>query len=369
MEFLHRIAAPILGVAGFFIAVPFSAVAANEDHSGHNMQDHSGHDMTTMDHSDHSAHDTGSGAHVHHQHASGGWMFEYKLMRMTMDGLLDGTDSVSTAEAVNMMGPYAYMMAPTKMSMNMHMVMAMYGMNENLSLMLMANYLNKDMDMQARDGTQSNMKSSGIGDSQIGIMYAVNKQLTASLNLGIPTGSIDEKSDMVMSATATMFDVQQPYSMQLGSGTYDLIPSITYQQNDGHWNWGGQATLTLRTGENDNDYTLGNRREMTAWLKRRLNMSTILSGRLAWSSWGNVDGVDPGIQQTMMMGMMTMNTSPTAAPDLQGGKRTDLLLGVSHMFDSGHMLGLEAGVPVSQNLDGPQMKTDRIISVAYQYMM
>jgi hypothetical protein len=33
------------------------------------------------------------------------------------------------------------------------------------------------------------------------------------------------------------------------------------------------------------------------------------------------------------------------------------------------MLGLELGVPVQQNLDGPQMETERLISVAYQYMM
>lgn len=362
MTLLRRIATPVLGAAGIFFAVPFAAMAASDEHSEHQMD-------PKMDHSDHASHDTGSGSHIHHQHKAGGWMFEYKFMRMTMDGLLDGTDSVSTAEAVAMMGDYQYMMAPTEMTMDMHMVMAMYGINDKLSLMMMANYLSKDMDMEARDGTESSMDSSGVGDTQIGVMYAVNKALTASVSVSIPTGSIDEETDMRMTAMMTMQDVTQPYAMQLGSGTYDLIPSVTYQQDAGHWNWGGQATLTMRNGENDNDYTLGDRREVTAWVKRKFNGSAVVSGRLAWSDWDEIDGADPSIDQTMMVGMMTMKTAPTADPDLQGGTRTDLLLGVSNMFAGGHMLGLEIGVPVTQDLDGPQMEMDKMVSFAYQYMM
>jgi hypothetical protein len=358
--FSRATATPVLGIAGFLLLSTFGAPANAAEHNHEHMEH-----QQAASHDSHAAHDTGTAQHIHHQHGAGSWMFEYRFMRMSMDGLLDGSDSVSTAEVVAMAGAYAYMMAPTKMTMDMHMLMAMYGISDKLSLMLMANYLAKDMDMQARDGTESSMDSSGVGDTVLGIMYRVSPQWMASLGLSVPTGSIDEKTDMVMSATMTMQDVQQPYAMQLGSGTYDLIPSVTYQQDSGHWNWGGQASLTLRNGENDNDYTLGNRRELTAWLKRKLNASTTLSGRLAWSRWGNIDGADPGIVQTMM----GMKTSPTADPDLQGGTRTDLLLGVSSMFGNGHMLGLELGVPVQQNLDGPQMETERLISVAYQYMM
>ncbi len=354
MTFFYRIAVPVLAAVGVLFAVPFAAVAANQEHSGHKMAEHSGHG------DEHSGHDTGFGDHIHHQHGADSWMFEYKFMRMTMEGLLDGTDSVSTSEAVAMAGAYGFMMAPTKMTMDMHMVMGMYGLTDKLSLMLMGNYLAKDMDMQARDGTLSSMDTSGIGDTQIGVMVALSKQWVTSVNVSIPTGSIDKKTDMVMSAMMTLQDVQQPYAMQLGSGTYDLIPSVTYQTRNGHWSWGGQGAYTYRMDENDNDYSLGNRFDVTAWVKRQINGNVMLSGRMNWNKWGNVDGADPALNLMM---------SPTNDPDAQGGSRLDVLLGINGMFAGGHMLGLELGVPVSQNLDGPQLETDMLVTFAYQYIL
>lgn len=49
----------------------------------------------------------------------------------------------------------------------------------------------------------------------------------------------------------------------------------------------------------------------------------------------------------------------TKNPNLQGGTRIDLLAGVSFQppFLSGQNLLLEAGAPVYQSLDGPQLKT------------
>lgn len=311
---------------------------------------------------DHSGHDTGSGAHIHHQHKVGGWMFEYKFMRMSMDGLLDGTSSVDPASVTGtMMMPGAYMMAPTEMTMDMHMLMAMYGLNDKISLMGMVNHVSNDMDMVSRFAVESTISSSGVGDTQLGVMYSVNKALMLSVNLSIPTGGIDEKDDMVMGGMmGTISDAQLPYPMQLGSGTYDLIPSITYQINRGQWDWGGQGTYTYRTGENDNDYTLGNRLEVTGWAKRRVNGNAVLTGRLNWSKWGNVDGADPGLNPMM---------TPTADTDAQGGSRLDALIGINGMFTGGHMLGLEVGVPVKQDLDGPQMETDLLVTFAYQYVM
>lgn len=379
MSLFCRIATPVLGAAGIVFAVPFAAVAAEMDHSGHNM-DHK---------TDHSGHDTGTGSHIHHQHKAGGWMFEYKYMRMSMDGLLDGTDSVDTLDISgatmgmpatnNMMTPY--MMSPTSMDMDMHMVMAMYGISDKFTIMGMTHYLSNDMDMvmhmympagmggaYAGDMTGS-MDTSGMGDTRIDGMFKVNENLIASVGLSIPTGGIDEKVTMTMAGTnilsgmpmsVTNGPMQAPYAMQLGSGTYDLIPSITYQVTDGNWNWGGQGTYTYRLGENDNDYTLGNRIEVTGWAKRKVNNNVVLAGRLNWSKWGNVDGADPDLNPMM---------APTADADAQGGSRLDALVGINGMFAGGHMLGLEVGVPVQQDLDGPQMEMDRLVTFAYQYMM
>ncbi len=385
MRLFCRMAMPVMGVAGALFAVPFSAVAADDEHAGHDM---SGHDMSAMDHS---KHDSTAGQHIHHGHGKGGFMFEYKFMRMTMDGLLDGTDSVSTQDISgaamgmpptnNMNTPY--MMSPTSMDMDMHMVMAMYGFTDNFTLMGMVNYLSNDMDMVMHmvmangmpmtnpDGSPmdmfGSMDTSGVGDTRIDGMFKLDNSWTASVGLSIPTGSIDEKVTMTMTnpvtgVSFTNADMQAPYAMQLGSGTYDLIPSITYQKGSGVWTWGGQASYTYHIGENDNDYALGDIVEVTGYGKYSVNKNLTLSGRLAYKNWDKIDGADSNIPAMMVM------MAPTNDTDATGGKRADLLVGVSGHFAKYHMVSLEVGAPILQDLNGPQMETDRIISIGYQYM-
>jgi hypothetical protein len=312
-----------------------------------------------MDHSQHAQHDTGSATHIHHEHKAGQWMFEYRYMNMEMEGLLDGTESVDPKDLVAMMGG-DYMMAPTEMSMDMHMLMAMYGMTSKLSLMVMANQITKNMTMINMQGMEMEMETSGQGDTLLGFMYKTDNKWTTSLSFSIPTGSIEEHVMMMGSET------KAPYPMQLGSGTTDVIPAVTYSDDYHGMNWGVQAEYTYRTSENDHGYTLGNRSEVSAWIKWPMNKDVMLTTRMEAARWGNITGQDTEIMFRNMMSGRIM--TPTADPNAQGGRRADFYLGLNGMFGP-HMIGAEVGVPVSQTLDGPQMETKSIISVAYQYMM
>src|SRR5208337_3571119 len=85
----------------------------------------------------------------YHTHPAGMWMFTYKYMYMNMGGLRAGTNNVDT-HSVGFMDstkPYNYMMIPTYMDMNMHMLMAMYGVTDNLTVMGMASYEANNMQM------------------------------------------------------------------------------------------------------------------------------------------------------------------------------------------------------------------------------
>jgi len=339
-----------------------AASAAEMNHEGHNG--HSGHQHASA---------AQAGQHVHHSHGKGAWMVEYRFMRMEMDGLLDGTDSVSTEEISGATMPMgggnmqktagkSYLMAPTEMTMDMHMVMLMYGLTDKVAIMGMLNYLKNDMDMIMHmtmemngntSNVASNMQTSGVGDTQIGAMYQVEYGLVGSVMLSVPTGSIDEKVTMMGNK------VQGGYPMQLGSGTYDLIPSITYNKKINGWTYGGQLEYTYHIGENDNDYTLGDRLELSAWAKYALDSSLNIAGRLDIIDWDKIDGKDPKIA-TMM--------SPTNDPDAQGGTRMDLTLDVSKRFGA-HTAGLAYGVPIRQDLNGPQMEVKSMITLSYQYMM
>jgi hypothetical protein len=141
--------------------------------------DHSEHDMTT-----HSAH-TGAAAHIHHSHGDGDWMVEYRFMRMSMGDLLDGTDTVNTKDISGVipgMPPMKdpskqYRLAPIDMTMDMHMLMLMYGLTESTSLMAMASYRDNEMDivMHTPMGDRfATTKTDGLGDALVGIMTKIN---------------------------------------------------------------------------------------------------------------------------------------------------------------------------------------------------
>ncbi len=333
---------------------------------GH-AEDHSHHHHAAQN--QHHNHNHGLGLHSDapigvmgdHVHAQGEWMFSYRYMRMQMDGMLDGTDSVSTSDLLNMTGDYQYMMVPTEMSMDMHMFGLMYALNDKLTFMAMLPYISNDMDMERRMGTPItfSMESSGIGDASIGAIYLLQSndkhQLHANLRLSLPTGSIDEEDDTPMGD-----DMHLPYPMQLGSGTFDITPGITYLGLHQHLSWGAQAAATLRLGENANDYTLGNRLHVHSWIAYNKIPEASIVARLKLEQWGNIDGTDSELTISPMM-------NPNADPDLRGGSRVDLGLGINSSINNNHHIGLELLFPILQDLDGPQMEVTLTTVLGYKF--
>ncbi|WP_126452665.1 transporter [Sulfuriflexus mobilis] len=291
-----------------------------------------------------------------HTHKTGEVMFSYRYMQMTMDGNRDGSNRLSTAEVLA-----DYMVAPLEMDMDMHMFGAMYAPNDNLTLMAMLPYVKNSMKHITRMGREFTTKAEGIGDIKLSGLYQVHNhggnKVHLNLGLSVPTGSIDERDDTPAAANAKL-----PYPMQLGSGTYDLMPGITYLGQNAELSWGAQALATIRLGENDNDYTLGDKLEVSGWLQRKWSDSFSTSVRLDAQRWGDIDGADPDLNPMMVA---------TADPDLRAGSRVDVLLGVNYYVRSGglkgHRIALEVGKPVYQKLDGPQLETDLTLMAGWQY--
>ena len=292
------------------------------------------------------------GDHVHHK---GSWMFSYTYMTMHMDDMRDGTDDLSNSEVLQ-----DFMVTPTSMDMQMHMFGAMYAVTDEFTLMAMAPWISKEMDHVTRMGVRFSTSSDGIGDVKLSGIYKIynrdDHQLLLNFGVSAPTGDIDEKGN-----TPAMQNAQLPYPMQLGSGTWDLLPGATYTGTERAWSWGSQILGTLRPGDNDNNYTLGDRLELSGWGAYRFAPAWSTSLRLKWQTWGDVDGNDPKLNPRMV---------PTADPDLQGGTRADLLAGVNFYAPSGvfsgNRLAIEGGIPVYENLDGPQMSTDWMLTANWQ---
>lgn len=313
------------------------------------------------------------GVMADHLHRTGEWMVGYRFMRSYQDELRDGTKHVSKQRAYSRVssGGYGYHNAPTRMAMNMHMLEAMYGWSDRVTLMLMANYMDMNMDAELHPHGPAapvpyRMDSSGWGDVELAALFDAGRtahgRWVGKLGLSLPTGSITEHDGMPHGAGGSMVPMRIEYGMQLGSGTYDLRPAMTYAEQYEYWSWGTQASAVLRLGENDQDYRLGHRGEITAWLARAWAPAVSSSLRLVGARWGNINGRDDAIEVAM---------SPAADPDAQGGQRIDVGLGANLRVPSGALEGQRLAVevlrPVYQDLDGPQLASDWTLNAGWQF--
>ncbi len=303
-------------------------------------------------HDHHVAPDAPIGIMGHHLHPQGEWMVSYSYMQMDMEGNRDGTDRV----AVPLDG---YMVSPLSMDMSMHMLGVMYGATDKITLMAMLPVTSISMDhevtMGMMAGTLFTTESSGIGDLKLSALFQIAQHWVSSAGINIPTGSIDEKDVIPMSNGNA---VQLPYPMQLGSGSYELTVGTTYIKMLGKNSWGNKADVIVRVNDNDRDYRLGNSFELSSWYSFAVNDKNTLSVRLKYLDWDNISGVDVDLNPMAV---------PTADAKLRAGSRADVLLGYNYQLTQAALIGVEAGVPVYQNLDGPQLETDLTLQLGMQY--
>jgi hypothetical protein len=299
-----------------------------------------------------------------HSHETGELMLSYRFMRMAMNGNRGGFDDVSISRVLR-----DYMVAPERMTMEMHMFGAMYGVNDDLTLMAMLPYTRKWMDHVNRMGVEFTTASDGIGDVKLQALYELidldyellpDRYMKQNLHLhfgfSVPTGDIDKKGD-----TALGPDRQLPYPMQLGSGTPDFRPGITYTTNFESITWGIQYMGTFRLGRNHRGYQLGDLHEVTSWGAYQWTDWLNTSFRLAYQNLGNIDGADSDLNIMLV---------PTADPDKRGMERLDALGSVDVIVPipgiPENRIGVEFGRPIYQYVQGPQLETDWILTAGWQ---
>ncbi|MDP3209638.1 MAG: transporter, partial [Rhodoglobus sp.] len=285
---------------------------------------------------------------------SGKWMVGYEYLYERMNGNLDGSSNISESRILE-----SFFASPTDMSMQMHMGTLTYVPSERLSLMAMVPYVVKSMDHVTVDGERFNERTTGFGDVELRAHYTLYERpgsmhhLYFNGGVALPTGSINERLN----------GMRLEYPMQLGAGTVSVMPGLSYLGQSGDWGWGVDALPTLRFDENRYDYRLGNQYRVNAWAMRRLTESLNLSARADARRVDNISGADDALDR---------EDEPTKDPNLQAGRRLDLLLGLNFQpsgsgATENQRFYLEAGVPAYQSLDGPQLKTEFLGRVNWQW--
>ena len=292
-----------------------------------------------MDHKDHAAH-AEHGSHagalapagVMYAHMIGkaeDFMVSYQSMWSNQSGpVLSGSKSATDAAIVsNGCGSIPCSMAPQDMSTHMHMLDSMYAPTDSVNLMLTLQFMDMDMTMTALEGSISggggahdhgghtSETTAGVGDTWISALFRLldrpEHEVHLGLALSIPTGAVDKK----------MSDGQfMEYGMQLGSGTWDVQPSVTYNGLRERWFWGAQVSATIRTQSvNNSGYSLGNVFQATGWTGFRF--AEWLSGtvRGVYTTQGTINGQFNG---------PSMQMSPADFPQNYGGRFWDVGLGL-----------------------------------------
>ena len=233
-----------------------------------------------------------------HVHRAGEMMFSYRSIEMAMDGLQDG-NAISIEDALD-----GYLMVPIKMRMRTHMFGAMYAPHDRITLMAMMSHRTNFVQMKGAhlhspggDGPvghhhiigDPSATIAGFGDIKLAALIplrnASNADLRLNASVSIPTGSIISRRGAYNSSSGV---TGLHYPMQVGSGSFELRPGLTFAATHGAWSYGAQARGTIRLNKNKRDYRLAPTIGSTLWGARRFNDSLSISLRGAFENWGNV---------------------------------------------------------------------------------
>lgn len=314
---------------------------------------------------------TPAGVMISHVHKKNEWMFSYRYMNMNMSGIQKGTQKMSNSDVfVN------YLMSSDKMRMDMHMLMAMYGITDKLTVMGMLNYNVQSMNMNMLESGMTNMpgmnmgsssmpssmKSAGFSDIKLYTLYGLinkeNKQLLISAGVSIPTGSTVLKGNTSSISTSQHL----PYSMQLGSGTIDALPGVTYLYEFSKWTFSTQLLGAIHLGYTSAGYKKGNELSSNNWVSYRWTGFLSTSLRAEATSMDKIKGYDS---------LVYYFNEPSSNPNNYGGQKVNCYAGAVWQFKSGFLkknrVGVEYGLPVYQNVNGIQTKQSSTINAFWAY--
>ncbi len=286
------------------------------------------------------------------------WHLAYQFLQSDFDEYRLGTQRLSY-EDVLWSGPSEqrtennYPVVPTKITQKVHSFLLAYDFSEKLSLKLSVPFIEQSTDHISivPNYDAFTISSNGIGDTVALADYELSRNVNSAWRLiggiSIPTGSIDEEGDTPRAPG----NQQLPYTMQIGSGTWDVPVALVYEKFSQFARWGLDARAVARAGSNDRDYRLGHKFSAGAWVAWNTLGSFEPGIRLNYRWQGEIDGDDTSL---LLPNPSFPYPAPVVDPTAFGGQQIDLSLFVSVAVSPAWTLRAEYSQPVWLNLNGPQ---------------
>lgn len=205
-----------------------------------------------------------------------------------------------------------------------------------------------------------NISSDGLGDivlvADTVVQQSLNSIWRISAGLSMPTGSIDEEGDTPRAPG----NQQLPYTMQLGSGTWDLPILVSYQKFEERFIWGLDGSVRWRTGRNDRDYRLGNTYSLGVWSEWQLSEAVDIGVRADFLSREKIEGGDDSL--TVPVPGFPY-PAPVVDPTAFGGEQIDMGIFATFQLNDDWRLRVKYERPLWLNLNGPQSALDQTFSI------
>ena len=300
--------------------------------------------------------------------------------------MMVGTHGVTSQQVVNSVGwswnPASSLLrvVPTNNFQENQTVTFSYGFAKDWSVIVTGGMIERHSDLEIFNGsaTFTNFPIASIiprgtsypgidtiQDAQAALIWrpyddGINR-IKVNLGMSFPTGSNHNTGGAVMQTTGSYAITQAFYGMQPGTGTFDVMPGIFYGGVKGPWSWGLSYRARLPLGVNTQGYMWGNYQEANAWGGYTWLPGFTTMIRANFNIQDHIVGAD-----WFLVGKL-----PSANPNFYGGKRIEMFAGADidgKLFGyPAFSIGVEAGVPVYQNLDGPQIAKNWQAGLALRY--
>lgn len=308
----------------------------------------------------------------------GDFMAGYRFMANWTGGdMLHGAHKVSDQAIVEQgcsdASPCRFV--PTYMDMRMHMLDLMYAPAKWLNVMLMPTFMDMGMNLRrlqgappVKPGGHEHNAAAGhetgvVGDtyfsSLIKLLDIHGHWLHVSLGFSAPTGKVDIENRRVFRTDGGLTH----FGMQLGSGTWDFMPSITYAGEYNRWTWGAQLIGVKRLEEkNKSGYRLGDMFQATTWGGFDLTRWLTATVRGAYTIQGEIRRDFDSYNARVV---------PMDFPSNYGGQFWDVGFGVKAHVPrgrfAGNRLGFEWIQPVRSDFNGFQVDRQGMLSATWSY--
>lgn len=257
-----------------------------------------------------------------------------------------------------------------------------YGVTKDFALCLTVGMIEKNLNALTFKGTSGILPlgrslpgTTSLADSTLSGIYRIYQddihRIQISLGFSFPTANYAATFSNFLLPTGIRANIRGFYGMQPGTGTFDILPGVIYAGYLGPWSWGlgyrGRFPLAPNTLGYSWDYLLayrltfplgptpsggyrwGDLHEFNGWFGYTWTPGLTTTFRASASTQGPIRGFDPEIR----------GAAVPANPAFYGGQRVELFGGATV---SGKFIGyenatvaVEAGLPVYQNLNGPQI--------------